>query len=71
MSNCNCERKNYEEEVKEIKDCTEEYVDEGYTGIGKLMAVLEYAQWIDKIDYSAAKEILYRFIEDMFHPDWD
>lgn len=72
MDNCECSnKKTYVEAIKEINECIEDYGEEGYTGLGKVMAVLEYAQWIEKIDYASAKEILYRFVENMFHPEWD
>ena len=66
-----CKENPMEEAKREIKDCIDGYEEEGYSGLEKVMAVLEYAQWIDKVDYNTAKEILYRFVEDMVHPEWD
>ena len=61
----------YTDEMNEINESLEGWEEKGYDGIVAAHAVLEYAQWIEKIDFDQAKEIMYRFIEKMLHPEWD
>ena len=61
---------NYTEEMKEIEDCLDGWERKEYEGIVAAHAILEYAQWVEKIDFNEAKELMYRFIERMCHPEW-
>ena len=61
----------YTNEMNEICDSLAGWEEKPYDGIVAAHAILEYAQWIEKIDFDQAKEIMYRFIEKMLHPEWD
>lgn len=61
----------YTDNMKEIQDCLEDWSKKGYEGIMASYAVLEYAQWIERIDFDQAKELMYRFVERMAHPEWN
>lgn len=60
----------YTDEMKEMEDFLDTYSDEGYQGIVEAHGALEYAQFIEKLDFAQAKELMYRFIEKVLHPDW-
>ena len=61
----------YTDEMNEVNECLESWEEKGYDGIVAAHAILEYAQWIEKIDFNQAKELMYRFVEKMLHPEWD
>lgn len=60
-----------DEKIKEIYNFLDGYEKYGMNGLSAAQAVIEYAQYIDNIDYSTAKNILYNFVENMLHPDWN
>ena len=62
---------NYTEEMREMQDFLEGYVKKGYEGLIAAFSALEYSQWVEKLDFNQAKELMYRFIEKMLHPEWD
>lgn len=61
----------YTDEMNEINDCLDSWAEKKYDGIIAAHSILEYAQWVEKIDFNQAKELMYRFIERMLHPEWD
>ncbi len=61
---------NYTEEMKEMEDYLDGYEDKKFEGLVAAFSALEYAQWVEKIDFNQAKELMYRFIERMLHPEW-
>ena len=61
----------YTDEMNEVNECLEGWEEKGYDGIVAAHAILEYSQWIEKIDFNQAKELMYRFNEKMLHPEWD
>lgn len=61
----------YTDEMKEMEDFLEAYKKKGYEGLVATFSALEYAQWIDKLDFEQAKHLMYRFIECMLHPEWN
>ena len=61
----------YTDEMREMQDFLESYKKKEYQGLVAAFSALEYAQWVDKIDFNQAKELMYRFIEHMIHPEWD
>ena len=62
----------YTDAMKEVNKCLEGW-EEGNRedAFVAAYATLEYAQWIEKINFDEAKEIMYRFVERMMHPNWD
>ena len=62
---------NYTKEMKELEDFFVGNEKKGYEGLVTVFSALEYAQWIDKIDFNQAKELMYRFVERMLHPEWN
>ena len=60
----------YIEERKELCDFLDGYEKNGIEGLAAVHGVLEYAQYIDKIDYITAKDILYCFVARLLHPEW-
>ena len=69
---CGCNiKKDYVEERKEIFDFLDGYEKNDIEGLAAAHAVVEYAQFIDKIDFVTAKDILYRFVERLLHPEWE
>ena len=62
---------NYTDEMKEMEDFLESYKQKGFEGLVACYSALEYAQWVEKIDFNQAKELMYRFIEGMLHPEWN
>lgn len=62
---------NYTDEMKEMEDFLDSYSEDGcYQGIVEAYSALEYAQFIEKLDFNESKELMYRFIEKVLHPDW-
>ena len=61
---------NYTEEMKELEDYLDGYEKKEYEGLVAAFSALEYAQWVEKIDFTQAKELMYRFVERMLHPEW-
>lgn len=49
----------------------ESYKEKGYNGLIAAFSALEYSQFIEKLDFDECKELMYRFIEDMMHPEWN
>ena len=47
----------YTDEMKEMEDFLDSYSDEGYQGIVEAHGALEYAQFIEKLDFTQAKEL--------------
>ena len=62
---------NYSDEMKEMEYFLEGYVKKGYEGLIAAFSALEYSQGIEKLDFNQAKELMYRFIENMIHPEWN
>lgn len=61
--------KDYAEEKKEIYEFIDYYKNSEMLGLAAVQGIIEYAQYIDKIDYPTAKEILYHFVEQMLEPE--
>lgn len=61
----------YTEEMKELEDFLDGEKDRGYRGLVAAFSAIEYAQWIEKIDFNQAKELMYRFVEKLLHPEWN
>jgi len=62
---------NYTDEMNTINECLEGWKCKGQDGIIAAYSILDYAQWIDKIDFDQAKDIMYRFVEAVLHPEWE
>lgn len=60
---------NYNEEYKEVECFTDTYVEHGITGLAAFHGILEYAQYIDKINFEQAKQLLYNFVGKMLLPE--
>lgn len=61
----------YTNEMKEVNECLDSWLKKGMDGIIATHAILEYAQWIDKVDFEQAKELMYRFVAHTLHPEWN
>ena len=61
----------YNDEMKEMESFLDGYKEKGYDGLVAAFSALEYAQFIEKLDFNEAKELMYRFIEGMMHPEWE
>ena len=59
----------FENELTEL--INHSYEKKGYEGLVATFSALEYAQWIDKLDFEQAKQLMYRFVECMLHPEWN
>ena len=59
------------DEMKEMESFLDGYKEKKYEGLVAAFSALEYAQFIEKLDFNEAKELMYRFIEDMLHPEWN
>ena len=57
------------EEYKEVESFVNTYVKHGIEGLAAFDGILEYAQFIDKIDYTQAKQLLYDFVGKMLLPE--
>ena len=62
---------NYTDEMKELEDYLDGYEKKGYERLVAAFSALEYAQWIEKLDFDQSKELMYRFVEHMLHPEWN
>lgn len=60
---------NRNDEYKEVESFINTYVKRGIEGVAAFYGILEYAQYIDKIDYSQAQQLLYDFIGKMLLPE--
>jgi len=60
----------YSEEMKQVEECLNGWEEKGYEGFVAAYATLEYAQWIEKVSFDQAKELMYRFTEHAIHPEW-
>ena len=61
----------YTDEMREIEDFLDGYKKKGYEGLIAAFSVLEYSQFIERLDFDESKELMYRFIEGMIHPEWN
>lgn len=61
----------YTDEMKEMEEFLEPYKKKGYEGLVAAFSALEYAQWIDKLDFDQVKHLMYRFVDCMLHPEWN
>jgi hypothetical protein len=59
----------HNDEYKEVEEFIEIYVNHELKGLAAFRGILEYAQYIDKIDYNQAKQLLYDFVGRMFLPE--
>ena len=56
-------------EYKEVEAFIGTYVDYGVTGLAAFHGILEYAQFVEKINYDQVKQLLYDFVGKMMLPD--
>jgi hypothetical protein len=67
---CKCTVDERREEVKEnIKFLTESYKSKKWEGLLMTFAVLEICQLNEDISFSDAKEMMYRYLEDVVNPE--
>ena len=67
---CRCTEDERKKEIKEnIKFLINSYKSKKWEGILMTFAVLEICQINEDIDFSEAKEMLYRYLEDVVDPD--
>ena len=57
------------DEYREVECFTDTYVEHGINGLAAFHGILEYAQYIDKIDYDQAKQLLSDFVGKMLLPE--
>lgn len=57
--------KNY----NEVEAFVNMYAEHGITGLASFYGILEYAQFIEKIDFMQAKQLLYDFVGKMLLPE--
>lgn len=57
------------EEYKEVECFIDTYVEHGIEGLAAFHGILEYAQYIDKIDYKQAQQLLSDFVGKMLLPE--
>lgn len=60
---------NRNDEYKEVEGFINTYVKHGIEGVAAFHGILEYAQYINKINYSQAQQLLYDFIGKMLLPE--
>ena len=59
----------YNGEYKEVECFTDTYVKHRITGLAAFHGILEYAQYVDKINFEQAKQLLYDFVGKMLLPE--
>jgi len=57
------------DEYREVECYTDTYVKHGINGLAAFHGILEYAQYVDKINYKQAQQLLYDFVGKMFLPE--
>ena len=58
-----------DDEYREVECFTDTYVEHGINGLAAFHGILEYAQYVDKINYKQAQQLLYDFVGKMFLPE--
>lgn len=59
----------HNENYKEVEGFIDTFVEHGITGLAAFHGILEYAQYVDKIDYKQAQQLLTDFVGKMFLPE--
>lgn len=57
------------DEYREVECFIDTYVEHGINGLAAFHGILEYAQYVDKINYKQAQQLLYDFVGKMFLPE--
>jgi hypothetical protein len=57
------------ENYKDVEIFVDTYVKHGIEGLAAFHGILEYAQFVDNIDYNEAKQLLYDFVGKMLLPE--
>jgi len=53
------------DEYREVEEFTDTYIGHGINGLAAFHGILEYAQYVDKINYKQAQQLLYDFVGKM------
>lgn len=56
-------------DYKDIEIFVDTYVKHGIEGLAAFHGILEYAQFVDNINYNEAKQLLYDFVGKMLLPE--
>lgn len=56
-------------EYKEVECFIDTYIEHGIEGLAAFHGILEYAQYVNKIDYEQAKQLLEDFVGKMLLPE--
>lgn len=56
-------------EYNEVETFIDTYVKHGIEGLAAFQGILEYAQYVNKIDYEQAKQLIYDFVGKMLLPE--
>lgn len=56
-------------DYKDVEIFVDTYVKHGIEGLAAFHGILEYAQFVDNIDYNEAKQLLYDFVGKMLLPE--
>ena len=59
------DRENY----RDVEIFMDTYVKHGITGLAAFHGILDYAQYVDKINYKQAQQLLYDFVGKMLLPE--